>query len=464
MLTNDREKFLSELQKLQSSIVTKKEVVAIAEALGIGYPRFFLNDPANKASWGKYKVPSGAVAMAKPAPVVPIHQAPSVSVQESLIPEQVRNFVPFGHFSDIKTIIASQQFYPVFITGHSGNGKTLAIEQACAQLKRKFVIVSMTPETDEGDLLGNFVLIDNSMIWKDGPVTRAAKEGAVLCLDEIDYGAANLTTLQRVLEGKPFLLKKKNEVVAPAPGFTIFATANTKGRGSDDGRYMYTNVLNEAFLERFPITLEQDWAPKNVEKKIVLKEFGLLGIDDEAFATMLIDWAQIIRKTFTDGGCQDVISTRRLMHIARAYAIFKDRIKALESCLNRFDHETKTSFLDLYTKLDVTVAPVANTVAPETTAVDPAKDVNALTSGGTTTIVSTPLNPTTIGINSVGTGGAGSSGFTTTYSLDIGSNSSLPTSGPNKQAYLDAVKKMLENNVDQDQINAVMDEYSKLKS
>lgn len=402
--------------------------------------------------------------MAKPAPVVPIHQAPSVSVQESLIPEQVRNFVPFGHFSDIKTIIASQQFYPVFITGHSGNGKTLAIEQACAQLKRKFVIVSMTPETDEGDLLGNFVLIDNSMIWKDGPVTRAAKEGAVLCLDEIDYGAANLTTLQRVLEGKPFLLKKKNEVVAPAPGFTIFATANTKGRGSDDGRYMYTNVLNEAFLERFPITLEQDWAPKNVEKKIVLKEFGLLGIDDEAFATMLIDWAQIIRKTFTDGGCQDVISTRRLMHIARAYAIFKDRIKALESCLNRFDHETKTSFLDLYTKLDVTVAPVANTVAPETTAVDPAKDVNALTSGGTTTIVSTPLNPTTIGINSVGTGGAGSSGFTTTYSLDIGSNSSLPTSGPNKQAYLDAVKKMLENNVDQDQINAVMDEYSKLKS
>lgn len=464
MMTTDRERFLTEIQKYPEPIIPKKDVVAIATQLGIGYPTFFINDPANKAGRGKYRVPTTSPAMAKPAPVVPIHSTPTVTSTDSLIPEQVRNFVPFGHFADIKTIIASQQFYPVFITGHSGNGKTLAIEQACAQLKRKFVIVSMTPETDEGDLLGNFVLIDNTMVWKDGPVTRAAKEGAVLCLDEIDYGAANLTTLQRVLEGKPFLLKKKNEVVSPAPGFTIFATANTKGRGSDDGRYMYTNVLNEAFLERFPITLEQDWAPKAVEKKILSKEFTLLGMDDEPFVTMLIDWAQIIRKTFTDGGCQDVISTRRLVHIARAYAIFKDRIKALESCLNRFDHETKTSFLDLYTKLDVTVAPVANTVAPETTNAEPAKDtiVNSPPSGGTATNVSTPLNPTTIGINSVGTGTIGSNFKTYTYIPDP--DEMWPASGSNKQAYLDAVKRMLENNADQDQINDIINEWSKLNS
>jgi len=362
MKTNDREQFLCALRKHSDVSITKKEILQIVKSLKIGYPSFYMNDPANKISWGKYRVPTAESAPAFQAKVL---QMPRRVIEQThaddalLIPKKYEHFVPFGNFDDLKCIIDSKQFYPVFITGHSGTGKTFAVEQACAQLKRKFVCVSMTPETDEGDLLGNFILSDNSMVWKDGPVTLAAKEGAILCLDELDYGAANLATLQRVLEGKPFLLKKKNEVVTPAVGFNIVATANTKGKGSDDGRYMFTNVLNEAFLERFPIMFEQNWAPKNCETRIIRKELKAIDSEDDTFATMLVDWAGIIRKTFNDGGCQDVISTRRLVHITKAYAIFKDRLKAIQYCLNRFDRETTTSFLDLYTKLDVSVAPPA---------------------------------------------------------------------------------------------------------
>ena len=263
-------------------------------------------------------------------------------------------------------IIQSNQFFPVFVTGQSGNGKTMSIEQACAKLKRKFICVSMTPESDESDLLGNFVLINGQMEWRDGPVTVAAREGAVLCIDEIDYGAQNLSCLQRVLEGKPFLLKKKNELVTPAEGFTIFATANTKGKGSDDGRFMFTNVLNEAFLERFVNTFEQDWPPVAVEKKIVRGELKAVGAEDNEFADKLVTWADVIRQTFKDGGCDEVIATRRLVHIARTFGIYKDRAKAISYCLNRFDEDTKASFLDLYTKLDASVES-ANTVASTST-------------------------------------------------------------------------------------------------
>jgi len=213
----------------------------------------------------------------------------------------------------------------------------------------------MTPETDEGDLLGNFVLINGQMEWRDGPVTVAARQGAVLCVDEIDYGAANLSALQRVFEGKPFLLKKKNELVVPAEGFTVFATANTKGKGSDDGRFMFTNVLNEAFLERFPNTFEQDWPPARVEKKIIAKELEYAGKVDTEFADKLVSWAEVIRKTFADSGCDEVISTRRLVHIAKTYGIFGDKVKAIQYCLNRFDADTKASFLDLYSKIDAGV-------------------------------------------------------------------------------------------------------------
>jgi MoxR-like ATPase len=210
----------------------------------------------------------------------------------------------------------------------------------------------MTPETDESDLLGNFVLINGQMEWRDGPVTVAARQGAVLCIDEIDYGAQNLSCLQRVLEGKPFLLKKKNENVIPAEGFTIVATANTKGKGSEDGRYMFTNVLNEAFLERFFNTYEQDWPPVAVERKIIKKELISFGKADDEFAEKLVTWADVIRKTFVEGGVDEVISTRRLVHISKTYGVFGNRMKAIELCLNRFDDDTKTSFLDLYTKVD----------------------------------------------------------------------------------------------------------------
>jgi hypothetical protein len=274
---------------------------------------------------------------------------------ENLVPPVYKNYVPFGNFNDVSSIIKSNQFYPVFITGHSGNGKTMSVEQACAKLKRKFICVSMTPETDEGDLFGNYVLINGQMEWRDGPVTVAARQGAVLCIDEIDYGAQNLSSLQRVLEGKPFLLKKKNELVRPEQGFTVIATANTKGKGSEDGRYMFTNVLNEAFLERFPNTMEQEWPPVKIERKILTSELKSLECEDEDFAEKLVTWADAIRKTFEEGGCDEVISTRRLVHIVKTYSVFRDKMKAIGLCLNRFDDDTKTSFLDLYSKLDAGV-------------------------------------------------------------------------------------------------------------
>jgi len=210
----------------------------------------------------------------------------------------------------------------------------------------------MTPDTDESDLLGNYVLINGQMEWRDGPVTVAARQGAVLCIDEIDYGAQNLSCLQRVLEGKPFLLKKKNELISPAEGFTIVATANTKGKGSEDGRYMFTNVLNEAFLERFLNTYEQEFPPIKVEQKIIKKELRSVGRADDEFAEKLVSWADVIRKTFAEGGVDEIISTRRLVHIVKTYGIHGDRMKAIGLCLNRFDADTKSSFIDLYTKLD----------------------------------------------------------------------------------------------------------------
>ena len=226
----------------------------------------------------------------------------------------------------------------------------------------------MTDETDEGDLLGNYVLLDGNMVWRDGAVTVAARKGAVLLIDEIDYGSKNLSCLQRVLEGKPFLLKKKNEMVIPAPGFTVIATANTKGQGSDSGKYMFTNVLNEAFLERFPVTIEQPWAPKAIETRILIGEMRSAGEVDEAFAGELVEWADIIRRTYEEGGIDDVVSTRRLVHIVKAWSIFGDKMNAIEKCLARFDTETKTSLIDLFDK--VTAKPEAPAAAAEAPAAD----------------------------------------------------------------------------------------------
>jgi MoxR-like ATPase len=361
---SNRDKFMSMLVATGKDVVTKSEIKAICAEIGIAGAGFFTKAEGNRVGRGLYKVPnSNPVAIEMTAQVV---KMPSEKIShgnritnivtdletEDLVPKKYSNYVPFGNFDDLVSIIASKKFYPIFITGHSGNGKTMSAEQACAKLGRKFVCVSMTPETDESDLLGNFVLINGQMEWRDGPVTVAARQGAVLCIDEIDYGAQNLSCLQRVLEGKPFLLKKKNEMVAPSEGFTIIATANTKGKGSDDGRYMFTNVLNEAFLERFLNTYEQDWPPVKVEQKIIKKELASHGKADDEFAEKLVTWADVIRKTFAEGAVDEIISTRRLVHISKTYGVFANRLKAIELCLNRFDDNTKATFLDLYTKVD----------------------------------------------------------------------------------------------------------------
>ena len=365
--TEIREKFMSTLQGLGKAEVTKAEIKSICASLGISGAQWFTKDESNRVGRGKYLVPNPAL-ISMQANVVPMKKPVEQSKNKivnvitdldtaNLIPTPYRNYVPFGDFEDIVSIVKSNRFFPVFITGHSGNGKTMSIEQACAKARRKFICVSMTPETDEGDLLGNYVLIDGNMEWRDGPVTTAARQGAVLCIDEIDYGAQNLSSLQRVLEGKPFMLKKKGELITPAEGFTVFATANTKGKGSDDGRYMFTNVLNEAFLERFPNTYEQQWPPTTVEKKIIKKELDSVGREDDDFADKLVMWADTIRKTFLDGGCDEVISTRRLVHIVNTFGIHGNKIKAINLCLNRFDDDTKASFVDLYTKIDAGINP-----------------------------------------------------------------------------------------------------------
>jgi len=355
-----KQDFLNAIKATGKTQMTKSELKEVANSIGMKSLGWFTKQDENKVSYGLYKVPSDDNSNIVAMPVVDKSANTIKDITTSIensdnVPVVDKNYVAFGNFSDIENIIKSNKFFPTFISGHSGNGKTMSIEQACAKNKRQFICISMTPETDESDLLGNYVLIDGNMEWRDGPVTTAARLGAVLCIDEIDYGAQNLSSLQRVFEGKPFLLKKKGEMITPKQGFTVFATANTKGKGSDDGRYMFTNVLNEAFLERFVTTMEQDWAPAKTEIKIVNKLLNSLGIEDDTFASNLVVWANAIRQTFNDGGCDEVISTRRLVHIVNTYDIFRDKVKAITFCLNRFDDDTKASFIDLYSKVDAGV-------------------------------------------------------------------------------------------------------------
>ena len=280
--------------------------------------------------------------------------APSVepSVQQNLIPEKDDTFVPFGPFVDVKSVVKSKLFYPAFITGLSGNGKTFGVEQVCSQLKRELIRVNITIETDEDDLIGGFRLVDGATVWHNGPVIEALERGAVLLLDEIDLASNKILCLQPILEGKGLFLKKIGKFIEPALGFNVIATANTKGKGSDDGRFIGTNVLNEAFLERFPITFEQEYPSPKIESKILGRVAATLGVTDIDFCKRLVDWGDIIRKTFYDGGIEEIISTRRLVHILRAYSIFNDKAKAIQMCVNRFDDETKQSFLELYDKVD----------------------------------------------------------------------------------------------------------------
>ena len=280
--------------------------------------------------------------------------APSVTpfVEQDLVPVKDNTFVKFGPFTDVKKIIQSKLFYPTFITGLSGNGKTFGVEQSCAQLGRELIRVNITIETDEDDLIGGFRLVNGETVWHNGPVIEALERGAILLLDEIDLASNKILCLQPILEGNGIFLKKIGRFVNPRAGFNVVATANTKGKGSDDGRFIGTNVLNEAFLERFPVTFEQDYPSPNIEKKILGGVASTLGITDTEFIARLVDWGDIIRKTFYDGGIEEIISTRRLVHIVRAFSIFKDKAKAIKVCVNRFDDETKQSFLELYDKVD----------------------------------------------------------------------------------------------------------------
>ena len=285
------------------------------------------------------------------------YQAPAAApaVEQNLVPSKDDNYVPFGNFTDVKKIIQSGIFYPTFITGLSGNGKTFSVEQACAALNRELIRVNITIETDEDDLIGGFRLVNGETVWHNGPVINALERGAILLLDEVDLASNKILCLQSILEGKGVYLKKTGRYVEPAKGFNVIATANTKGKGSDDGRFIGTNVLNEAFLERFALTFEQEYPTPATETKILLRVAASVGKHDEEFCTNLANWADIIRKTFKDGGIDEVISTRRLVHIIRAFAIWQNRMKAIKVCVNRFDDETKQSFIELYDKIDADV-------------------------------------------------------------------------------------------------------------
>ena len=331
------------------AVVTAADVRAYADEIGMSYQTL-----AKKLD--QYKVHRGMWHLTAIEQLEQTYNQPAVEpvveIAENFIPDKDASFVSFGNFSDIKKIVSSRQYYPIFITGLSGNGKTFSVEQACAQLKRELIRVNITIETDEDDLIGGFRLVNGNTVWHNGPVIEAMQRGAILLLDEIDLASNKIMCLQSILEGTGVFLKKIGQFIKPADGFNVVATANTKGKGSDDGRFIGTNVLNEAFLERFPVTFEQDYPTIATETKILNKLAEKLGCPDEEFVDNLTKWADIIRRTFKTGGVDEVISTRRLVHVIRAFSIFKNRKKAIDVCINRFDDVTKQGFLDLYGKVD----------------------------------------------------------------------------------------------------------------
>ena len=359
----DRKGFLDIAAKKFGATASKKELKELAIENGIGWS--WLTTPENRISRGMYQINAQIVPMTqvKPAEVTPEKQSSfsfdidNGGFSENLIPEKDPLYVAFGNAKTIRDVIKSKMFYPVYITGLSGNGKTFGVEQECATAKREVIRVNFTVETDEDDLIGGFRLVNGETKFFKGPVIKAMERGAVLLLDEIDLAnPAKIMCLQSILEGKGYFIKKTGNFIKPEKGFTVVATANTKGKGSDDGRFIGTNVMNEAFLERFPITVEQSYPTPAIEKTILSRVFNDLDINDDDFYRKLVDWADIIRKTFYDGGVDEIISTRRLVHIAKAYSIFDDRMTSINMCINRFDDDTKESFSDLYSKIDSTVS------------------------------------------------------------------------------------------------------------
>ena len=404
-----REAFVDAAIKYNESVVaidldsvTKIDLHNIAESAGLKFPHWITRDKNSplKVGRGLWKIPvNGSVAVkSSPSPkkkvekvvaepvfdATPIEVVPDVDtrpiVKESSVVEMTKGttstvtnipskdplFVPFGNFSDVNSIFKSNMFYPIYVTGLSGNGKTFMIEQAAAKAGRELFRVNITVETDEDDLLGGFRLVDGETVWFDGPVVEAMRKGAIVLLDEVDLASTKIMCLQPVLEGKGVFLKKINEFVECADGFNVVATANTKGKGDETGNFMGAGVLNEAFLERFPITVEQEYPSNAVEKKILNKVFDKLNINDSEFVDKLINWADVIRKTYVEGAIDQLITTRRLVHISNAYAIFNmDRMKAISMCVNRFDDETKMAMIDLYTKIDSGVDAEATATATE---------------------------------------------------------------------------------------------------
>lgn len=348
------EQIINDLKSTFGTEFTAADVRGYCASVGVSYPTVTKRLESYKVGRGKWNLEL------TPQKLEQIERSFSnisvlPEVHQNLVPDKDSTFVAFGSFRELKKIIQSRLFYPTFITGLSGNGKTFGVEQACAQLNRELIRVNITIETDEDDLIGGFRLVNGETAWHNGPVVEALERGAILLLDEIDLASNKILCLQSILEGKGVFLKKIGKFVKPSPGFNVIATANTKGKGSDDGRFIGTNVLNEAFLERFPVTFEQPYPSPTIEQKILEGICLDLGVEDKDFCKRLVDWGDVIRKTFYDGGIEEIISTRRLVHIIRAFSIFKDKAKAIQVCINRFDDETKQAFLELYDKIDATV-------------------------------------------------------------------------------------------------------------
>jgi len=357
----NREKLLEALKLQNKETFSRPEIVEIQQGLDIPYPHWFFRE--NKVGYNKYAVDAAGLKIVQsnnapvptPAPVQDeklVTQAKLAVKVDNLIPVVDPTYVAFGFHRDLAKIVKSGLFYPTFISGLSGNGKTTMVEQICAKLKREAIRVNISVETDEDDLIGGNTLVDGNVVYREGPVLTAMKRGAVLILDELDRGSNKLMCLQAILEGKPYFNKKTGEMVHPSAGFNVVATANTKGRGSDDGKFISAQILDEAFLERFAITIEQKFPSESQEKRIVMGKMHRVGKVDEDFAEKLVRWADVIRKTFAEGAIDDLVSTRRIEHIVNAYAMFDDRLKAIEMCVNRFDEDTRAAFIDLYTKVD----------------------------------------------------------------------------------------------------------------
>jgi hypothetical protein len=387
--------FLQSINEFYNNeILSNDQIRSYVEKKKLPFPHFLFRDESRKVARGQYSV--AMVASVTPIaknkndnPV--IEQARTVisggpiSMQADIsctVPDRDPTYVPFGNYSDIENIIKSKIFFPVYITGLSGNGKTMSIVQACAKLKRELLRINITEETDELDLIGGTELVDGSTVNREGAVLLAMRRGAVLLIDEGDLNNTKILCLMPILEGKPYFNKKTGEVIHPASGFNVFITGNTKGKGSEDGRFVGTKVMNEAFLERFSITMEQEYPSLNVEKKILIKNMEQLGCVDEDFATKLCTWSEIIRKAFYETAVDEIISTRRLVHIVKTFAIFKDRLKSVTLALNRFDTETKTAFLDFYTKCDGSVNP-----NPEVAPVSYASDIRVSTDPNTNNVI-----------------------------------------------------------------------------